>query len=705
MLSWFGAFDIWAIEMITIRSLVALSAFLRRGVRSKPGFRRRPLCGFLAVLCGMTNVAVAATSGDFTYTDNGTSITIDGYLTGAPVDVVIPAEIDIDPDPVAVNFKPVTAIGSNAFALRSELTSVTIPASVTTIGDQAFLSCSALTSIGDISSVTSIGNGAFASCGSLTSVTIPSSITTIGNSVFASCSGLTSIDIPAGVTSIGSSAFLNCSGLTSLAIPTSVTSIGASAFSYCSALTSMTIPHGVETIQSGLFSDCVNLSSVFLPTSVKTIGQSAFAKCSSLTSISIPAAVTSIGSYAFTYCSSLTSVEIPSGVPSIGTSAFEFCTSLTSVTIPSSVWSIGNNAFRSCRSLLVIAIPAVGSTSIGTNVFEGCTSLTSISVNAGNTSYSSAGGVLFNKTGLTLIAYPGGKVGPYVIPSIVTTIRTGAFRFCAGVTSIGIPSSVNSIGVEAFSGCSALTSFSVDGANAYFKSVGGILLTKSGLSLFTYPGGLSGAFSIPSGVTNISISSFRYCAALTEVTFPATVTTINDTAFANCNLLTAATFLGNAPPTFGANVFLSAAPTFSVYFDPSATGFTVPTWKGYPASANVPNSAVVNWLLGYGLPSDSDMKSDANGDGVNLLMAYALNLDPNQNQSGNLPQPVFAANQMSLTFYAGAAEITYAVQVSPDMQTWTTEGVTLSAPNENQIRTATVDMTGPSRYMRLSVSH
>lgn len=692
--------------MITIRSLVASSAFFPRSVRSKSGFRRRPLCGFLAVLCGMTNVAVAATFGDFTYTytDNGDSITIDGYSTGAPVDVVIPAEIDIDPDPVAVNFKPVTAIGSNAFALRSELTSVTIPASVTTIGDQAFLSCSALTSIGDISSVTSIGNGAFALCGSLTSVTIPSSITTIGNSVFASCSGLTSIDIPAGVTSIGSSAFLNCSGLTSLAIPTSVTSIGASAFSYCSALTSMTIPHGVKAIQSNLFSDCANLTSVSLPTSLTTIEQSAFAKCSSLTSISIPTGVTSIGSYAFTYCSSLTSVEIPSGVPSIGTSAFEFCTSLTSVIIPSSVSSIGNNAFKSCRSLLAIDIPA-GVTTIGTNVFEGCTSLNSISVNAANSKFSSVNGVLFTKTGMTLIAYPGGKVGPYVIPSIVTTIRTGAFRFCAGVTSIGIPSSVNSIGVEAFSGCSALTSFSVDGANAYFKSVGGILLTKSGLSLFTYPGGLSGAFSIPSGVTNISISSFRYCAALTEVTFPATVTTINDTAFANCNLLTAATFLGNAPPTFGANVFLSAAPTFSVYFDPSATGFTVPTWKGYPASANVPNSAVVNWLLGYGLPSDSDMKSDANGDGVNLLMAYALNLDPNQNQSGNLPQPVFAANQMSLTFYAGAAGITYAVQVSPDMQTWTTEGVTLSAPDANQIRTATVDMTGPSRYMRLSVSH
>jgi hypothetical protein len=68
-----------------------------------------------------------------------------------------------------------------------------------------------------------------------------------------------------------------------------------------------------------------------------------------------------------------------------------------------------------------------------------------------------------------------------------------------------------------------------------------------------------------------------------------------------------------------------------------------------------------------------------------------------------LPQPVFAAGEMSLSFYAGTAGLSYAVEASADMQTWTTAGVSLSEP-VNQIRTASVAMTGPARFMRLVVS-
>ena len=105
------------------------------------------------------------------------------------------------------------------------------------------------------------------------------------------------------------------------------------------------------------------------------------------------------------------------------------------------------------------------------------------------------------------------------------------------------------------------------------------------------------------------------------------------------------------------------------------------------------------------LPVDSDLNSDSNNDGVNLLMAYALDLDPNQNLGGSLPRPVLTAGQLSLSFHAGAAGIIYAVETCTDLTDWTTEGVSLSAPDENQVRTATVDRSGPSRFMRLVVSH
>lgn len=88
--------------------------------------------------------------------------------------------------------------------------------------------------------VTNIGSYAFYLCGNLTSVTIPNSMTSIGSSAFIHCKSLTSIKIPNSVKSIGGFAFYNCSALTSVTIPNSVTSIERYAFWACEALKSIT---------------------------------------------------------------------------------------------------------------------------------------------------------------------------------------------------------------------------------------------------------------------------------------------------------------------------------------------------------------------------------------------------------------------------------------------------------------------------------
>jgi hypothetical protein len=96
--------------------------------------------------------------------------------------------------------------------------------------------------------VTSIASAAFSRCTNLTSVTIPASVTRIGtnrNSIagaFSGCTSLTNVIIGNSVTNIGFSAFFGCTNLTRMTIPASVTSIYAQAFYGCSSLTNFTFP-------------------------------------------------------------------------------------------------------------------------------------------------------------------------------------------------------------------------------------------------------------------------------------------------------------------------------------------------------------------------------------------------------------------------------------------------------------------------------
>jgi hypothetical protein len=58
---------------------------------------------------------------------------------------------------------------------------------------------------------------------------------------------------------------------------------------------------------------------------------------------------------------------------------------------------------------------------------------------------------------------------------------------------------------------------------------------------------------------------------------------------------------------------------------------------------------------------------------------------------------------MSLSFLGISEGITYAVQTSPDLREWTSEGVTLTVPDSDGIRTATVERNGSKKFVRLSI--
>jgi hypothetical protein len=98
------------------------------------------------------------------------------------------------------------------------------------------------------------------------------------------------------------------------------------------------------------------------------------------------------------------------------------------------------------------------------NAFSYSLCLKEIAVETNNAMYSSVDGVLFDKTGATLLGFPGGKTGLYAIPDGVLRIGDRAFANCAGLTDVTIPEGVAYIGHGAFANCSGLQ-------NMYFMGV------------------------------------------------------------------------------------------------------------------------------------------------------------------------------------------------------------------------------------------
>ena len=212
--------------------------------------------------------------------------------------------------------------------------------------------------------------------------------------------------------------------------------------------------------------------------------------------------VTRVGDKAFLNCASLTSVTLSNGVASIGKSAFYNCTGLTNATLPGSVTNIGDEAFLYC------------------------TNLPAISVDSSNPVYRSVDGVLFNYSETTLIQFPGGKTGDYVIPGSVTNIARYAFVGCTSLTGITIPPGVNSIGEHQFLHCTRLTSVTIlDGISSI-----GFCAFADCLSLTNV--------SIADSVTSIGGAAFYNCTNLASISFPGTVTSLNHYMFSDCISLT-----------------------------------------------------------------------------------------------------------------------------------------------------------------------
>ncbi len=203
----------------------------------------------------MPLVAIADQYGDFNISSDGVTVTITGY-TGIGGDVAIPE---------SVYTLPVASIGDAAFYGCTNLTGITIPASVTNIGNAAFGSCSRLIGVYFQGNAPDIGDSAFGGDNNVTvyyylgattgwEATFGGRPTAPQNYAFTINDGTVTITGYAGhdnvvvipsainglpVTSLGDMAFYDCTNLTSVTVPGSITNVGELVFSECTSLTSV----------------------------------------------------------------------------------------------------------------------------------------------------------------------------------------------------------------------------------------------------------------------------------------------------------------------------------------------------------------------------------------------------------------------------------------------------------------------------------
>ncbi len=602
------------------------------------------------------------------------TVEIAGYQEERPTgEVVIPAHIQ---------GRRVASVGRAAFKY-SGMTAVRLPSGVTRIDEEAF-----------------------SGCFWLTGVSLPATLTTVGRSAFSGCQGLTGISLPEGVTTLESEAFRNCTGLTSITLPAGVEILGERVFLECTALQSIQVAAGNPFFVSGagvLFSVDGRELVAFppgrsgnwsVPAGVTGIGPCAFQGCPALTRVNIPASVTSIGYSAFLDCATLEFLSVAANNPRYSDregvvmdnaqKAVVACPAgrkATTFAIPPGTVSVADGAFYRCGALTGVSIPP-GVTAIGQHAFSGCQNLTGC-----------------------------------VIPPGIAAIRDGTFHSCSALAGITVPAGVIGIGEKAFWGCQSLATVALPDSlreikKEAFYACGSLSAIKLPTGILEIPERAFGSclslitLGLPPGLTVIRTRAFENCPGLTSIVFPAGLARIELQAF-GARALRRAIFMGDAPEMTKGSFSLSG-PEFTIYYLSSSRGFTSPMWGPHPStsvpSVMIDNPAAANpaslWLVDHGFAHDTNLGKDPNGDGVSLLMAYALDLDPRQDLSGSLPVPYLdSEGRLSMNFRATASGIAYRVESSTDLQHWTVN----PAPLMLGSAFVSIPAAGPQQFMRLTV--
>ena len=162
------------------------------------------------------------------------------------------------------------------------------------------------------------------------------------------------------------------------------------------------------------------------------------------------------------YHTGITEIEIPSTVKSFGDYAFFGMSNLQKISFTGqdNIEEIGLCAFGNCISLNTMKIGAKTSF-IGGGAFGGCDSLSAFSMEAGNSTFSCADGIIYSKDGTALNLFPAGRSEMFIVPDTVTTISAAAFCGNNKLTSVDL-NNVTVVYAGGFADCTNLSEIIAD---------------------------------------------------------------------------------------------------------------------------------------------------------------------------------------------------------------------------------------------------
>ena len=439
----------------------------------------------------------------------------------------------------------VTKIEGSAFTNFSDITKITIPATVADISQYAFNNCTNLKTVEFKKYPTTIGNPVFYNCNQITELRILSGDITftcssilgsqisklyLGEEVssmcpnaFSGCTQLTGLDIAhcKKLTSIPVSAFNNCTSLEVLKLPASLEFIDNSAFLSCSGIAELDIAHceNLKSIKSSCFENCSNLKTVQLPKSIETIENRAFYGCYQIEQVDLSpySKLTKIEDSVFCGCSALRCITFPDNLERIGNSAFNNCYALTAVQLPNNLEQIGNYAFNNCYALTAVNLPN-SLLEIGSRAFYSCSAITGITFGQNlkiikDAAFEKCRGI---RGSLDMLACTN-----------LTEIGGSAFLDCSAITEIKLPASLQTLKDKSFANCISLQKVVLgNGAITHTTGTNGSFLECKSIRELTI---LSGKATFK--VTNMFANSYK---TITSVVFGEDVTEIGSNSFSGC---------------------------------------------------------------------------------------------------------------------------------------------------------------------------